>query len=222
MASDFAQRAGTAFGIAHARGRWYTPGLMRQTLAACALALSVACSSPGHPGGSADAAAGNAGTSGSGGSGLGGSSGVGGASAAGGSEPSCNDLVLDAPAVGFSYDAGPAPAALGGSIADGTYFLTAQIVYDTASGPTDALGRTEVEVAGTTWQEVDGDPTPSTVNPDRHFTNTLSITDTTLDLTQTCPSGGGTTSSDFSADATAVTVYITDAGLTIGTVFTKQ
>jgi hypothetical protein len=194
---------------------------MKPIFATAALALCFACSSPSRTGGSGGAA-GSAGTSGSGGSGLGGSSSLGGASGAGGTQPSCNDLVLAAPAVGFSYDAGAAPQALGGTIADGTYFLTAQIVYETASGPTDALGRTQVEIAGTTWQEVDGEPTPSTVNPDRHFTNTLSITGTTLDLAQTCPSGGDTTSAEFTADATSVTVYIVDTGVTVGTVFTKQ
>ena len=109
---------------------------------------------------------GNGGSSGSGGSSAG-SAGTGGAATAsggsagsGGMAPVCNELSLDAAAVGFTYDAGSPPDATGGEIADGTYFLTAQVVYDTASGLTIPLGRTKVVIAGSIWQEVTGDPMP--------------------------------------------------------------
>src|SRR5688500_16152734 len=64
----------------------------------------------------------------------------------------CHGLVLDAPAVGLSYDPGAPPMPRGGTIAGGTYFLTAQVVYATMSGSTIPLGRTKVVVDGTTWQ----------------------------------------------------------------------
>ena len=73
----------------------------------------------------------------------------------------CSELVLDAPAVGLTYDAAAPPASAGGTIADGTYFLTAQVVYRTASGSTILLGRTKVVIAGASWQEVTGEPEPT-------------------------------------------------------------
>ena len=100
----------------------------------------------------------------------------------------CNDLVLDAPAVGLTYDAAAPPAAAGGTITDGTYFVTAQLVYRTASGITIPLGRTKAIIVGTTWQEVSGDPEPGSVNPDRRRTYALATNGTSLTLDRTCPS----------------------------------
>jgi hypothetical protein len=102
----------------------------------------------------------------------------------------CNDLLLDAPAVGFTYDLAAPPAPAGGTIADGTYFLTAQVLYQTASGPTLPLGRTKAVIAGANWQEVSGDPEPGSVNPDKRWTHELVATGTSLTLTPTCPSAG--------------------------------
>jgi hypothetical protein len=133
----------------------------------------------------------------------------------------CNDLVLDAPAVGLTYDVAAPPTPIGGTMADGTYFLTAQIAYETASGPTIPLGRTKAVIAGTTWQEIDGDPAPGSVNPDRRFTYTLDTAGTSFTLTRTCPSPFQV-SLTYTAEATRFTAFVQDRGKTIGTVFTKQ
>jgi hypothetical protein len=134
----------------------------------------------------------------------------------------CNDLVLDAPAVGFTYDLAAPPAPMGGTIADGTYFLTAQVLYETASGPTFPLGRTKAVIAGTIWQEMSGDPEPGSVNPDKRTTHALAATGTSLTLTRTCPSAGQLQSAPYTAEATRITLFVEDRAKTIGTVFTKQ
>ena len=134
----------------------------------------------------------------------------------------CSELVLDAPAVGLTYDAAAPPASSGGTIADGTYFLTAQVVYGTASGSTILLGRTKVVIAGASWQEVSGGPEPSSVNPDRRQTYTLNASGTSLSLARTCPSAGQAQAVEYTAEATRLTLFVQDRGKVIGTVFTKQ
>jgi len=134
----------------------------------------------------------------------------------------CSELVLDAPAVGLTYDAAPPPASAGGTIADGTYFLTAQVVYRTASGSTILLGRNKVVSAGASWQEVTGEPEPSSVNPDKRLTYALNATGTSLTLARTCPSAAQPETLQYTAEATRLTLFVQDSGKTIGTVFTKQ
>jgi hypothetical protein len=195
------------------------------TLRFPALALfllgSIACSDP-KP--EAPAAAGSSGT---GGSSAGATSvsqaGSGGASGSGGSagEPSlppCNDLELDAPAFDMTNDPAPAPAPTGGEIADGTYFATAQILYDSDTPLTFEVGKVKIVIAGDVWQEASSD----VANPNRHTTSKLSTSGTTLDLTRTCPTAGGTDVADYSADSDGFTLYVEDAGATFGTVFTRQ
>jgi hypothetical protein len=134
----------------------------------------------------------------------------------------CNALQLDAPAVGLTYDTAAPPAPMGGAIADGTYFLTTQLVYETASGPTFPLGRSKVTIAGPLWHEVYGDPEPNSVNPDKRTTSTMIATGTSLTLTRTCPSAGQPEITTYTADATRLTLFIEDRNKTIGTVFVKQ
>ena len=132
--------------------------------------------------------------------------------------PACNDLELDAPPFSLTTDPEPAPAATGGEIADGTYFATAQILYDTTSSLTFELGSLKVVIAGASWQEASADD----ANPNRHTTSTLSTTGTTLDLTRTCPTEGTTDSGEYSADGDGFTLYVQDRGATFATVFTRQ
>jgi hypothetical protein len=170
-----------------------------------------------------------AGTSGRGGSGgtgelagTGGTAaGASGSSGAAGSAPICNDLVLDAPAWGLTYDAGPQPEAEGGEFADGTYFLTKEIVYDTASGIEVPLARSQISISGSTWQEVEGGPDAGDPSRDRRRTSTATVVGTHLTLQRTC---GGTNQeeADFTAGDDGFTLFFSDAGADIGAVFEKQ
>jgi hypothetical protein len=190
------------------------------TLALCLLG-SIACSDP------KPEVPGAAGTSSTGGSSAGtmsgsqaGNLGSGDSGGAAGepSLPPCNDLELDAPTVNLTTDPDPAPAPTGGEIADGTYFATAEILYETASSLTFEFGSAKVVIAGASWQEASAD----VANPNRHTTSTLSTTGTTLDLTRTCPTAGVTESAEYSADGDGFTLYVEDGGETFATVFTRQ
>jgi len=172
--------------------------------------------------GSTPATAGTSGNGGSGGAASTSSGGTGGSNGTGGNVAACNDIVLDAPAVGFTYDPGAPPDASGGTIANGTYFLTAQVVYQTPSGIEIPLGRTKVELNDNVWQEVSGDPEPGGVNPDQHTTSTLSTNGTSLSLGRTCPTLAQPETAEYTAEAQTFTIFVLDAGKTVGTVFTRQ
>jgi hypothetical protein len=157
----------------------------------------------------------------SGGSGAGGASGGGRASITT-VTATCNELELVAPPVELTYDAAEAPAATGGEILDGEYFITAQTIYETTSGITLRPRRTNVTLEGDVWQEVSGAPEASSANPDQHDTFTLSLSGTAFELTSGCPGDGLTKSAEYTVDDAGFTVYLTYMGKTIGTVFTKQ
>jgi hypothetical protein len=163
-----------------------------------------------------------AGTAGSGGSaGNAGAAGSSGSAGTAGATQSCNQIEIEAPEVTFTYDAGPAPAPEGGTIVDGTYFWTAEIMYGAASGPDVTVGGTQVELQGSSWQEGSGWPEDDTVNADRHFSYELSTAGTTLTLTRTCPSSL-TESSGYTAEGDTLTLYVVDSGVTFGAVLTRQ
>lgn len=196
------------------------------------LLLAVACSDPSdkdtqNTAGTAGSSAGATAMGGSGGSVAGQPSGGGGVSGSGGSSgssagPACNALALDAPAIDFTYDAGKAPEPTGGAVADGTYFLSAEIAYEAPPLGTVSFGRTQIEIAGDVWQEVRGDAEDDSVNPIRHTTNTFSVSGTTLTLERTCPSANDPESAGYTATETSLTLYVNDRGKVFGTVFTKQ
>ena len=194
--------------------------------------LALACSDPsdGEPqnaGGVGGSSAGATASGGAGGSVAGQATGGGGANGGGGSSgaptgPVCNELALDAPPVDFSYDEAEAPEPTGGEIADGTYFLSAEIVYEAPPLPVVSFGRTQITIAGNVWQEVNGDAEDDSNNPVRHSTSSLSASGTTLTLTRTCPSAGDPESAGYTATDTSLTLYIDDRGKSFGSVFTKQ
>jgi hypothetical protein len=213
------------------------PFWVTRTIGACVLSLLLAsgCSDPdekkdGEAAGSGGVS--SAGTKATGGAGgragagtMGGSAaGVGGSSGMAGSATMtmCNELELDAPPAGFSYDADAAPEAMGGELLDGTYFLTTQIMFGTPSGPTLPFGRTKITIEGDVWQEVTGDAEDGSVNQDQHIIRTLEVSGTTLTLTRICPNATAPRETEYTVDDAGFTVYIMDGGKTIGTVFSKQ
>lgn len=202
-------------------------GFMARRLAfASACWLSLACSDP-EPKPPAEGGAGTATEGGSGPLGNGGSAadpepGAGGASGSTAEAP-CNSLELgDTPPYALGYNSKPHNLPEGGVIPDGTYVIAAQIMFETESGPELELGRTKVTIAGDSWQEVSGDAEPGGVNPDRRSTSTMSLSGATLELTRTCPSEGAPESSEYQVDDSGFTVYVTDAGKSFGTLFTRQ
>jgi hypothetical protein len=197
---------------------WYMKGYAHVV----AIALTcVACSDP-DPGSPAqDAGAGGTGSGGTGGvSSTGGSLPV----ATGGAPPreSCNDLELNAPPAAITFTQDAPPIAEGGTITDGTYFLTKQTFYEVPALSVDSLGRTRVEIAQSVWEQVEGDVESGGTNPDRDFSYTFSTVGAAITLVQECPSSAPQHRFEYTATAGEFTLFVTDRGKTVGTVFTKQ
>jgi hypothetical protein len=209
-----------------------------------ALLLSVACSSPSHddqPGsggttgamsggtGGSSAHGGSSGTGGS--SAAGGSSGSGGSSASGGSSgtagqvPACNELVLDAPDHHLSLDAGQPPAAKGGQLVDGTYFLTRSIWYEQAGSLETSLGRAKMVLTGNTWQgveDLDSLEDDDSLEPTKYSTFDVATRGATFMVTQTCPKAAATQTMEYTAEGNTLTLYIDENGALFGQVFERQ
>jgi len=181
----------------------------------------VACSDPDPNSPVQDAGAGGRGSEGTGGgSSTGGSLPV----ATGGAPPreSCNGLELNAPPAAVTFTQDAPPIAEGGTITDGTYFLTKQTFYEVPSLSVGSLGRTRVEIAQSTWEQVEGDVESGGTNPDRDFSYTFSTAGVGITLVQECPSSAPQHRFEYTATAAEFTLFVTERGKTVGTVFTKQ
>jgi|HubBroStandDraft_1064217.scaffolds.fasta_scaffold81993_2 hypothetical protein len=160
----------------------------------CTAVLGTACSSSSSPSGPAVGDGGEAGAIGdAGGDGGGladGSSGdavADGASAEAGGDAgdgavACNTLANTAPQVTGAQVAENPPAMQGGTVVDGTYFLTNLTIYTGPEGPTGATGMTDttIQITGNTIQVVTNG-TPGT------RTETFAGTGSTFTATDTCP-----------------------------------
>jgi hypothetical protein len=140
--------------------------------------------------------------------------------------PVCNTLTAAAPLVNYSLSdqASPAAAATGGTIADGTYYLTSYTIYGAGSvgGGFTANQATSVtlSIAGSAWTQVQVysiENTMSTVST--NFTAALS--GTALTLTPTCPQGAPTNAT-YEATSTALQVVSSTGGFTVSELFAKQ
>ena len=191
------------------------------TLSIAFISVLPACGTPSNqPAGGGGS--GQGGATGTGGSGVaGGTGGAGGAPASTSTAPPCNQVAEDAPTYSITWAAGTAPTPKGGTIMDGTYVLTRQTGYTATTLPATEVGRDKVEINGSAWQE-DSGILPYGVNPDKHSTSTLSTQGMNLTLTRTCPSAGAPTTTAFTADASSLTLFVVDQGMTFETVFTRQ
>lgn len=191
---------------------------------AMAWLLVLGCSDP-EPKAPYDGVAGTSSIAGAGGGGGTAAVEPGEGGASGSGEPmveACNELELDVPAFSLSNNSKPHNIADGGDIADGTYFISAQVMFESESPLMLEIGRTKVVIEGGVWQEVSGDAEVGGVNPDKRSTYALSFSDTTLELERTCPSVGEPESFEYSADEYGFTLYVNDGGAEFGTVFTRQ
>jgi hypothetical protein len=133
----------------------------------------------------------------------------------------CNTLANAAPAVPVQTFAQDPPTPLGGTIADGTYWMTEAAIYTGPDGPsgTNGTSQTTIQITGDTIQVVSaGDPPTRTV--------TIATSGTSYTSTDTCPD---TTVIQGSYTATATTFVVQlpggtdDAGArTVVESFTKQ
>jgi hypothetical protein len=135
----------------------------------------------------------------------------------------CNDLVNGAPESTSSTIMGDAPTALGGTIADGTYFQTELNVYDPA-GPAQAPSPSGLKVTlaikGNLMTSIQTLPDDSTAT----FAETFVVSNTDLNRTLTCPKPGPDLQATYSVEGSILTFYETDpgSGLVAASVFKKQ
>ena len=189
-------------------------------------ALLTACSDPEKPiddagggsGGTLSSTGGHGGSSGSGGTGgsSGGGSSGGGSSGTGGIEPMCNQQLLEAPDYVMTMDPGMPPAAKGGDIFEGLYFLERTICYG-QTGSDLPMGRTQFVIVDGIWQtaeDMDSSGEDDTLEPTRHFTYTATPSGTSVSLVQTCPTpdSADTQTFEYTADFESLTLYIVDHG----------
>lgn len=142
-------------------------------------------------GGAAGAGGGTGGTS-SGGTGGTGSGGTGGTAA-------CNTLVNDGPDVPESAETGTPPTMTGGTIADGTYVLSARKDWQ---GSCNCNTRQKLSISGTTLQVV----TKTDAAPEQRLTTTIATSGNKLSLTVTCPAAQNL-SLEYTATATQLQVF---------------
>jgi hypothetical protein len=192
------------------------------------LLVLLSCSDPADGGeGGGDAGTGGSGNlGGSGGATNAGSSGAGTAGSTAGSAGGtalCNAVPADAPEYPQLYAAEPAPAGKGGTIVDGTYFVTSSTWYEAPEGlPEEMLGGIRMEIAGPSWEEADGWPADDTVNSDEHLSHYVTSAANTITTTQLCPTHLGSEIFEYTAEGDTLTVYVTNGSATFGMALTRQ
>lgn len=114
------------------------------------------------------------------------------------------------------------PAATGGTIPDGTYFVTAATIYagpGGATGPTGTTYQFTSHVSGMTYDAIES----ITGGKASVSSGTLVTSGTNVTVQQTCPAtdAGPSTLNQFSSDGTTVTLYTSSTPFQSFT-FTKQ
>jgi hypothetical protein len=177
-------------------------------------------------GGASGAAGSNAaGSSGAGSSSGGTGSGSGGASTGGaggsGAAAACNTNEPNAPDYLFIHVPDPAPTPAGGTIIDGTYFVTSVTWYESPlTGSSNTPGGIRIDIAGNRWNEANA--SPDGMAPSVHFSFDLEVMSPNLVITQTCPNASAPEQYAYSAEDDTLTVFITDAADIFGMLLTRQ
>ena len=134
----------------------------------------------------------------------------------------CNAIANAAPEATQATIKGNAPAATGGTIAAGTYFLTEFTLYDpagTASSPEPSGMHATLMIAGNVMDSVmdlgDG--------VDRRFSETFTVNGTDVDRVLTCPKPGPDLDAAYSVTGKNLVIYETDpSGNVAGSTWVKQ
>ena len=131
----------------------------------------------------------------------------------------CNDLVDDAAAVEGTKVAANPPVATGGSIADGTYVLTALTEFTGPGGATGGTGVTAsvvLAIAGTTMQEVG-----RTNGQDTRYTTTITTSGATMSTMDTCPAPM-TDGNLYTATPTELRIYDSSSEVPVEQTYTRR
>jgi hypothetical protein len=131
----------------------------------------------------------------------------------------CNDLVDDAPTVVAMTVAETAPSPAGGTIADGTYALTAMNAYSGAGGATGDLGimaSAVMTISGMTMQQA------GQINgQEKRYTSTFTTSGTTIMTMDTCPAPN-TDMHSYTATPNALIVIDSESGYTLAQTYSLR
>lgn len=127
----------------------------------------------------------------------------------------CNALSNDAPHITSTKSTAPLPTGTGGSVADGTYFLTSATIYAQPSAGSGSDQQETIAIAGGKLDVVKLGVT----HPIDRTSWSYATSSTTLTLTRTCPSSK-TQTFGYTADATTLTTY--ETATNIAKTYTKQ
>jgi hypothetical protein len=135
----------------------------------------------------------------------------------------CNGVTNAAAAVPMTNVASAAPQPTGGTIPDGTYFVTAYQQYTGtagASGPTGVTYQGTNVVAGGTYNSV----THTSSNPvDASFSGTFKTSGTGITIQQTCPSPQTAPFTSYDSDGVKVVTVFGSTGTSVTAItYTKQ
>jgi hypothetical protein len=129
----------------------------------------------------------------------------------------CNSVVPAGPQVTETAATGSEPAALGGTIATGTYFLSAVNLY--GAPMTGQVVQRTIVIDATTMQfseVISGSPGASTADTS---TSTYMLYGTVVSLGEYCPTNGAADNIFFSAQGNQLTLFVSS---TKGEVYTLQ
>lgn len=127
----------------------------------------------------------------------------------------CNLLLDCGPTVTMKAIAGAAPTAVGGTIADGTYVLTAWNVHGTTSLPGVFTGSVVMVVNGSSWEQ-----SATQMDVEATLSLTVSTSGTTLTRNYTCP-GVQTDEREYTVSGDKLILIQPDIGTTKVEEYTK-
>jgi hypothetical protein len=135
----------------------------------------------------------------------------------------CNTLTNTATEANQSTVKGNAPAATGGTIADGTYFLSEFVLYDptgTDEAPSPSGLNVTMSIKGTAMDSIQTLPDSTS----QTFAETFVTNGTKLQRTLSCPKAGPDLEAVYTVAGNKLTIFETDPNskLVAGNVYTKQ
>jgi len=137
--------------------------------------------------------------------------------------PACADVAREGPEVGEVRIAQDPPAAAGGTIAAGKYFLTSWETFtgpDGTAGSTGTLRRTTLVVTASTFTFATRDVEEAEDQPVR--VESFQTGGLAVDSVETCPLGGRTLTRNFTASSGELILFEPFGVFTRRLVFTKQ
>jgi hypothetical protein len=135
----------------------------------------------------------------------------------------CNTVMNGAPVVNIDLATGPTPTPTGGTVADGTYYVTKVEIYGAPGdgGTTNNTYQSTNVVKAGTYNAV----TKNDLNPQSASTGTFTTSGSKITIEQSCPAAGPVPLTAFSSDGVKTVLLFGSAGLAGATevyTYTKQ